>query len=262
VSAVFAIGHERKILVSEDEAFKKAQQALGYTFQDTALLTAALTHASLADHRLNSNERLEFLGDAILGVIICDSLFNRFPDLLEGELTKIKSSVVSRKTCAAVSHKIGLVECLFLGKGMNPRGDLPDSLAAAVFESLIAAMFLDCRDLPRVSLFVLEMMDPYIQEAADSEHQRNFKSQLQQHAQKFFSSTPGYELLDEQGPDHNKCFEVCVVIGSRRFNSAWGPSKKDAEQKAAFNAAVELNLISEDEAEEYAVDNDVPIGGA
>ena len=248
--------------MSEDEAFKKAQQALGYTFQDTALLTAALTHASLADHRLESNERLEFLGDAILGVIVCDALFNRFPDLLEGELTKIKSSVVSRKTCAAVSHNIGLVECLFLGKGMNPCGHLPDSLAAAVLESLIAAMYLDCRDLPRVSLFVLEMMNPYIQEAADSDHQRNFKSQLQQHAQKFFSSTPGYELLDEQGPDHNKCFEVCVVVGNRRFNSAWGPSKKDAEQKAAFNAAVELNLISEAEGEECALEDDVPIGGA
>ena len=244
------------------EALERCQEAIGYRFRDTALLARALTHASVASDRLDSNERLEFLGDAILGMVVCQFLFESYPDELEGELTKIKSSVVSRKTCAAVSHNIGLVECLFLGKGMNPRGHLPDSLAAAVLESLIAAMYLDCRDLPRVSLFVLEMMNPYIQEAADSDHQRNFKSQLQQHAQKFFSSTPGYELLDEQGPDHNKCFEVCVAIGNRRFNSAWGPSKKDAEQKAAFNAAVELNLITEAEGEECAVEDDVPIGGA
>ena len=225
----------------------KAQEVLGYTFRDKSLLTAALTHASLAAHRLNSNERLEFFGDAILGVIICQEIYGRFPYLLEGELTKIKSAVVSRRTCAAASHQLGLVECLFLGKGMDQRGRLPESLAAAVFEALIAAMYLDSRDLKLVRGFVLRAMNPHIEEAANSDHQSNYKSQLQQYAQKYLGGTPAYDLLDEQGPDHHKCFEVCVVINGRRFESAWGPSKKDAEQKAAYNAVVELDLIRESE---------------
>lgn len=248
--------------MSEEEVFQKAQKVLGYTFRDAGLLTAALTHASLADHRLQSNERLEFFGDAVLGVIICEELFTRYPSLLEGELTKIKSAVVSRKTCAAVSHRIGLVECLFLGKGMNPIEQLPESLAAAVFESLIAAMYLDSGDLQRVRSFVLEAMNSHILEAANSEHQSNYKSQLQQYAQKYFASTPVYEVLDEQGPDHNKCFEVCVVIDGRRFSSAWGPSKKDAEQKAAYNAAIVLDLISIEDEDNISADSDVAIGGA
>jgi ribonuclease-3 len=237
-------------LVTEAEALEKAQQIVGYTFRDKALLTTALTHSSLADHRLNSNERLEFLGDAVLGVIICQELYQRFPYLLEGELTKIKSAVVSRMTCAAASHKLNLVECLFLGKGMSQRAGLPDSLAAAVFEAMVASMYLDSGDLQMVRDFVLTVMNPYIEEAAQSDHQRNFKSQLQQHAQQYMGATPVYDLLDEQGPDHHKCFEVCVVINGRRFDSAWGPSKKCAEQKAAYNAAVELNLVKPGELEE------------
>ncbi|MBN1491700.1 MAG: ribonuclease III [Phycisphaerae bacterium] len=228
--------------VARAEVVERAQEIIGYRFRDPDLLVAALTHSSIADHRLQSNERLEFFGDAVLGMVICQELYTRFPDLLEGELTKIKSSVVSRNTCADASRAMGLPELLFLGKGMAGRSRLPNSLAAAVFEALIAAIHLDGGGLTEARRFILEQMESRITEAADSEHQNNFKSQLQQHAQKVLNGTPLYELLDEQGPDHSKCFEVCVMIHGRRFGSAWGPSKKEAEQKAAYNALCELHL--------------------
>jgi len=231
--------------VCKAEVLERAERAVGYTFKDKQLLAAALTHASIADHRLASNERLEFFGDAILGLIVCHELYRRFPDLLEGELTKIKSSVVSRKTCAEVSRKLGLPDLLFLGKGMSGRSRLPSSLAAAVLEAMVAAIFIDSGGIDEPRRFILEHMNGYITEAAESEHQRNYKSQLQQYAQKVLNGTPVYELLDEQGPDHSKCFEVCVVIHGRRFPSAWGPAKKEAEQKAAYNVLRELNLIRE-----------------
>ena len=227
---------------------------MGYAFSNPDLLVSALTHASSTDSRVDSNERLEFLGDAILGMIVCCQLYDEFPEYLEGELTKVKSAVVSRKTCAQISHDLGLQRCLILGKGMTGRAPLPNSLAAAVYESLIAAIYLDSGNLTEVRAFILRTMLPHIREAAGSEHQRNYKSQLQQHAQKVLSATPIYELLDEKGPDHSKCFEVGVAIGTHRYASAWGPSKKEAEQKAAYLALRELEVIGP--SEEYEPEAD------
>ncbi|HSW45978.1 MAG TPA: ribonuclease III [Phycisphaerae bacterium] len=228
---------------------------MGYTFADPSLLVSALTHASSTDSRVRSNERLEFLGDAILSMVVCCELYDKFPRYLEGELTKVKSAVVSRQTCARISHELGLHRCLILGKGMTGRAPLPRSLAAAVYESLIAAIYLDCQDMERVREFILRTMSKHIQEAANSQHQRNYKSQLQQHAQKALSAAPIYEMMDEKGPDHSKCFEVSVVIGKHRYASAWGPSKKEAEQKAAYLALSEMNVL--DSNEEYEPQMDV-----
>lgn len=228
--------------MTEQDALHKVQQAIAYAFRNPALLRAALTHASVADSRLQSNERMEFVGDAILGMVVCNELYRRFPEYLEGELTKIKSAVVSRRICAKISCELGLVDCLFIGKGMNDRSQLPQSLAAALYEALIAAVYLDS-DLETVRRFILSTMDKHIEEAAETQHQRNYKSQLQQYAQKKLSATPMYDLLDEKGPDHSKCFEVGVVIQGRRYSSAWGPSKKEAEQKAAYLALRELDAV-------------------
>ncbi len=228
--------------MTRSEALERAQAAVGYQFKDQDLLVAALTHASVANTRLESNERLEFLGDAVLGLIICEELYHRYGDYHEGELTKIKSVVVSRRVCAEIADQIGLGDLLFLGKGMRQRDGLPTSLEAAVVESLTAAIFLD-GGLEAARKFVLTWTLPHIEETARSENQRNYKSFLQQHAQRHLSATPQYEELDEQGPDHSKCFEICVSIGGRRFGSAWGPSKKEAEQRAALRALQELDLI-------------------
>ncbi len=229
--------------MTEAQALQAVQEAIGYSFQNPRLLIAALTHASIADSRVNSNERLEFLGDAILGMVVCNELYRRFPEYLEGELTKIKSAVVSRRTCATISRELDLPRYLFIGKGMNSRSQLPHSLAAAVYESLIAAIYIDSNSLEVTRNFILQTATHHIDQAAESEHQRNFKSQLQQFAQKSLSATPIYELLDEKGPDHSKCFEVGVVIKGRRYGSAWGPSKKEAEQKAAYLALRELDAV-------------------
>lgn len=228
------------------ELLAKAENILGHTFKNAQLLKEALTHASIADNRLLSNERMEFLGDAVLDLIICEALYHRFPEYLEGELTKIKSAVVSRRTCAEVSIETGLIDLLITGKGVGSGLSMPSSLAAAVYESIVAAVYLD-GGFEVVKEYILRTMGPKIDLIASNTHQQNYKAILQQHAQKVMNATPMYELLDEKGPDHSKCFEVCVAIDGKRFNSAWGPNKKMAEQKAALLALEELGLMDSKE---------------
>jgi ribonuclease-3 len=223
-----------------------AEAALEYEFEDPALLEMALTHASTVDSRGDSNERMEFLGDAVLGLVICEHLFRTYPHLAEGEMTKIKSTVVSRRHCSLVAERLGLGDLLRIGKGMSNRAELPQSVTAAVFESVIGAIYLD-GGLEAAEDFILHHLEPHTRRAADSGHQSNFKSVLQQAAQQYFELTPYYVVLDEKGPDHAKCFEVCVDIGPHRFESCWGANKKQAEQEAALQALVELGLAERGE---------------
>jgi ribonuclease-3 len=125
------------------EILEECQVAIGYRFRKPHLLRAALTHTSGADTRLASNERLEFLGDAVLGLVVCEQLFHRFPEYEEGDLTKVKSAVVSRRTCARISKLLNLGDFLILGKGMHLQLAMPANLLADVFESLVAAIYLD-----------------------------------------------------------------------------------------------------------------------
>ncbi len=228
---------------------ERAEKILGYTFRNPDLLKESLTHASIATNRLTSNERMEFLGDAVLGLVVCEALYLRFPQYLEGDLTKVKSAVVSRRTCAEVSIETGLVDLLIIGKGISSREAMPSSLAAAVYESIVAAIYLD-GGFEVVKEYVLRTMTPKIEVIASNAHQENYKAVLQQHAQKLLGATPIYELLDEKGPDHSKCFEVCVTVDGRRFTSAWGPNKKMAEQKAALLALEELGVFDPKEVDE------------
>ncbi|MFN0137664.1 MAG: ribonuclease III [Phycisphaerae bacterium] len=233
-----------------DERLETCQKNLSYRFKNIKLLQAALTHSSSADDRKNSNERLEFFGDSVLGLVVCEELFERLPDAQEGELTKIKSAVVSRKICAEVAEELNLPQALLLGQGLDPHEQLPKSLAAGVLEAVIGAIYLD-GGLAAAKKFILRTMGDHLDESCESEHQFNFKSQLQQHAQRTLNATPHYEMLDEKGPDHSKCFEIAVSIGYKQFCSAWGPSKKEAEQKAARLALEELGvLMAECEPEE------------
>lgn len=224
----------------DDKEIRAAERLLGHRFRNKGLLVQALTHASVADSRLESNERLEFLGDAVLGIVVCQHLYDEYDDLLEGDLTKIKSTVVSRRTCADIAQELGLDELLRLGKGLADRS-LPKSVLAAVYESLIGALHLD-GGLAVARKFILKGLRPTIERAAGSGHQYNFKSVLQQTAQEVLGQQPVYLVLDEKGPDHAKCFEVCVEIGARRFDSCWGASKKQAEQQAALEALLELGF--------------------
>ncbi|HSV16473.1 MAG TPA: ribonuclease III [Tepidisphaeraceae bacterium] len=243
------------------ELRERAEKILQYTFKDPDLLKESLTHASIADNRLSSNERMEFLGDAVLDLIVCEALYKRFPEYLEGDLTKIKSAVVSRRTCAEVSNETGLTDLLIIGKGISSREAMPSSLAAAVYESIVAAIYLD-GGFEAIKEYVLRTMTPKIEVISANSHQQNYKAVLQQHAQKILGATPIYELMDEKGPDHSKCFEVCVSVDGRRFTSAWGPNKKMAEQKAALLALEELGVLAPEEVdeaiEEIATETETP----
>jgi ribonuclease III len=225
---------------AQNTEIERCERRIGYVFRDKGLLIAALTHASGAQHRLASNERLEFLGDAILGAVVCEALYVQYPDYLEGDLTKVKSVVVSRQTCAKISEALGLQEFLILGKGMSTHPNVPPSLLADVFESLAAAIYLDGGDASARE-FIQRFMEPEIELAAAGELGGNYKSLLQQLAQRENGSTPTYQLLDEKGPDHSKCFKVSAQIGHMQYQAAWGRNKKEAEQRAARNALAELN---------------------
>jgi ribonuclease-3 len=230
--------------LSHPGSVEAIQAVLEYRFKDPDMLASALTHASVATSRLASNERLEFLGDAVLGLVICEELYARFPEYLEGELTRIKSVVVSRETCARVADRLGLVNHLSLGKGITESANLPSSLAACAYEAIVGAVYLD-GGLAVAQRLILRDMGEEIDRVLAGEHRLNYKSLLQQHAQHDLGATPTYDVLDEKGPDHAKAFEVAVVLRGRRYPSAWGPSKKSAEQRAAMEALRALGRIEE-----------------
>ncbi len=198
----------------EAEILEECQTTIGYTFHQPELLRAALTHASGANTRLASNERLEFLGDSVLGLVTVEELYQRFPQYQEGDLTKIKSAVVSRRTCARFSKELNLGGFMFLGRGMNSHaGKVPANLLADVYESLVGAIFLD-GGYDAAKPFILRQLMPEIEAVAENGLGGNFKSQLQQVARAAsLNLTPQYVMLDEKGPDHSKCFKIAAVIG-------------------------------------------------
>ncbi|RKY24987.1 MAG: ribonuclease III [Planctomycetota bacterium] len=225
------------------KTLRKIEQIIGYKFSDSKLISQAFTHSSTVDDRLLSNERLEFFGDSVLGMVVCQILFERFDGYLEGNLTKLKSMLVSRVTCAKITRELGLHKFLKLGKGMAGSRALNGSLAAGLLEAVIAAIYID-GGFEAAYNFISTIFVPLIDQADAERAHGNFKSLVQQYAQQQFNATPAYELLDEKGPDHDKCFESAVVIGERHFQSAWGRNKKEAEQKAAYNALVELGVLT------------------
>ena len=223
----------------DSDTLERCEDVLRYRFHDPTYLREALTHASGANHRLVSNERLEFLGDAILGAIVCELLFRKYPDYLEGDLTRVKSVVVSRRTCAKISQSLELDEFLVMGKGMDAQDETPSSVLADMFESLIGAIYLD-GGMEAAKRFIVRHIEAEIDATVDGQGGINYKSQLQQVAQRQFGETPTYQLLDEKGPDHSKCFKIAAQIGRQLYAPAWGRNKKDAEQRAAMNALSQL----------------------
>ena len=220
----------------EIQVMEECQEAIGYRFGQLDLLRSALAHASGVDSRLSSNERLEFLGDAILGLVCCEWLYLHFPEFQEGDMTKVKSVVVSRPTCAAISSKLNLGKYLFMGRGSTREVEnLPVNVLADAFESLLGAIYLDS-GFDSAREFALRHLVPIIDEVANSDLKNNAKSLLQQMAQKDYGSTPQYILLDENGPDHSKCFKMAAVVNGKTFPGAWAKNKKEAEQRAAMNA--------------------------
>ncbi len=224
------------------EKLKECQLAIEYSFNDITLLEKALTHTSCKLENNFSNERLEFLGDAILGMIISDYLYKTLPHYSEGELTKIKSVVVSQSALAKVSIEAHLKDFLSVGKGLNDRDFLPKSILANVFEAVIAAIHLD-GGIDAAYNFTIKYLKKEIDIVCKNQHEKNYKSILQQYSQKEHNVTPNYRILQQVGPDHGKSFEVIVLIRGTEYGIGWGKSKKEAEQSAAKET---LKILSPD----------------
>lgn len=219
---------------------KSLEEKLGYTFRDPQLLQAALYHSSYAnEHRgsgIESNERLEFLGDAVLGLVTADELYRRHPDLPEGDLTRIRAALVCEESLHEVAQSLGLGEYLQLGRGEESGGgrQRPSILADAT-ESVFAAVYLD-GGMAEASRIIHRVLLDKEQEEAVEERRRDFKTELQERVQRRSDQVLHYEMIGSSGPDHAKVFEARVTINGVPAGVGSGRSKKEAEQAAARSA--------------------------
>lgn len=220
------------------------QEKLGYSFQDIALLTEAMTHRSFANEYqsedLLDNERLEFLGDAVLDLIVSQYLMNFQPDAPEGELTRIRADVVAMPSLARLARKLDLGSCLLLGKGEERSGGRDKSnLLADALESLLGAIFTDS-NFDSVQKVVLPLFIPLLEQASSREGQ-DFKSRLQELVQAAQGELPVYKLVEATGPPHDRVYHVEVYVQKRLEGAGQGRTKKSAEQAAAEAAISSLD---------------------
>jgi ribonuclease III len=225
----------------------KLEQELGYCFRDIALLENALTHRSFVNENpglpLKDNERLEFLGDAVLELTITDMLMRRFPDYAEGQLSKLRASVVNEQPLAELARRFRLGDFLLLGRGEESSGGRTKaSLLANALESIIAAMFLDT-GFDRTAAFIGRLFTPLIGEGAAAAVYCDYKTAVQEVCQIRFRDVPRYALISETGPDHDKRFETSLVIGAQVIATGTGRNKKEAEQQAAKSALEALQTL-------------------
>ncbi len=206
--------------------------AMGYQFSDPIHLDEALTHSSAKTGSYPSNERMEFFGDAVLGMLVTEMLFRQFPEYPEGELTRLKSILVSRESLADKAIDLGFANHLLIGKGVGSRDNMPRSIMSNAFEALIAALYLD-GGLEPVRRFVTRCFEREMMGLIGQMTARNYKSALQQLSQAYLSTTPSYRVTQESGPDHDKRFSVVAEINGQEYGAGSGTSKKDAEQTAA-----------------------------
>lgn len=223
------------------ERLKELEKQIGYQFKDRSLLTLAMSHSSYANEKhlskLGCNERLEFLGDAVLEIVSSDFLFHKFPEMPEGDLTKTRASMVCEPTLAYCAEDIDLGGYLLLGKGEEATGGrMRNSIVSDAMEALIGAIYLD-GGFTSAKEFILKFV------LNDMEHKKLFfdsKTILQEMVQARGTELLSYELIEEKGPDHNKMFEVAALIGEREISRGTGRTKKSAEQLAAYQAILKI----------------------
>jgi ribonuclease-3 len=226
--------------VEQEPALSRLQTTLGMKFKDPSLLQQALVHRSYLNEArapgLESNERLEFLGDAALGLIVSQKLYADFPHLNEGDLTQLKASLIRWETLARVAERLSLGDYLLLGRGEKLTGgqQRPSNLACA-FEALVAAVLLDS-GLRKARALVLRCLKPELAQMAAGEVALDSKSRLQQLVQTRWQTMPSYQTVAAEGPDHAKVFTVEVLVDDRTLGRGQGRSKKEAESKAAQQA--------------------------
>lgn len=227
-------------MTSDKKRFKTLQKALGYSFKKQALLARAMTHKSYAnEQRMPSdqhNERLEFLGDAVLELAVSELLMKRYPDFSEGDLSKMRAAIVNEKQLASLSRGFGLGDHLYLGKGEDQTsGREKSSLLADAYEAVLGAIYMD-RGFKKAS----EVIQKHYLELLDSSPLESFyqdyKTELQEQSQSLFRAIPRYRLVAESGPDHDKIFQIEISIRNEVMGRGTGRSKKQAEQEAAKEA--------------------------
>ena len=209
---------------------------LHHDFGDPSLLDLALTHSSVGLPR--DNERLEFLGDAALDLVVAEELFRHHPDLPEGDLTELKAWVVSRKTLAAAARTLELEQVARVGPGLRER-TLPRSVLANLYEAVLGAVYLDA-GLEAARAFVLTTLRGPLNQVRHKKQGANPKQTFQQWCQKRFGAPPGYVVLESRGEAHARAFLIAAEAGGERFPSAWGRTRKEAESWAAHEALLVL----------------------
>ena len=219
------------------DEFEELQQRIGYRFKDRGLLEHALTHKSRAAEDASGgvadNESLEFLGDAVLGLVVADALFHQFPGYTEGQKSKVKAAVVSTQSLARHAEQIQLGDHLILGRGEEKTGGrFKQALLADAYEALIAGIYLD-GGLEAAAAFLKRELKDSIDAGSAQTIVRDYKSTLQERLQALGKPLPEYRVSGEAGPDHRKVFNVEVVVDGEVFGSAAGRAKKEAEQEAA-----------------------------
>ena len=228
------------------EKQKELESILGYSFKNSELLKTALMHPSYANEKglKEDNQRLEFLGDAVLGLIITEYLYKKYPDKQEGHMSKLKSVLVSRHVLADLAKTKRLNEFLLLGAGESKsKGYEKPSNLADVFESLIGAIYLDS-GMDEVKILLADLM---AMDVNKQEKHKNYKSVVQELAQAKFGRMPQYKVIKEEGPEHEKFFTIEVSIGKKYKARGQGKTKKSAEQMAG---KIILEMIKNDEQEE------------
>ncbi len=227
-------------------SFQQLEKIIGYTFQDKAYITQALTHSSYANEkrmgRIACNERLEFLGDAVLELVSSEYLYGEYPNMPEGELTKLRASLVCEPALAFCARQISLGDCLLLGKGEEMTGGRHrDSVTSDAMEAVIGAIYLD-GGFASAKEFILSFV------LNDIEHKKLFfdsKTIFQETIQGKNMGEISYALLDEQGPDHHKVFTVSVSVDGKCMGTGKGYTKKAAEQEAAYHALIAYGSMNE-----------------
>ena len=222
---------------SHDQLFDR----LGLVF-DAQLLELALTHRSFAYESggLPTNERLEFLGDSVLGVVVTDALYHRYPELPEGNLAKLRSAVVSARALAIQARRLGLGEFIRLGRGEETTGGRDkSSILADTFEAVLGAVYVDL-GIEVSRELILRLLDEQLAEAAELGAGLDWKTSLQELTAELGIGVPMY-AIEESGPDHAKQFEAQVVLADKRYGHGTGSNKKEAEQEAAASAYAELS---------------------
>lgn len=226
-------------------SIEEFEKVIGYTYKNKKLLETALVHSSYANEtkargiHTECNERLEFLGDSVLSIIVSDYLFHRFPELPEGDLTRIRASAVCEKTLAKLALDLNLGDYMRLGRGeIMSDGRRRPSILADAFEALLASMYIDSGSREAVEKFLMPRVAPEIKQFIENGKNKDYKTLLQQIVQQEQGERLVYVLVGESGPDHDKLFTVEARLNSNVIGHGKGKSKREAEQMAAKEALV------------------------